>query len=253
MVRFDKPHKGNPNGLSVRQHVLPLKSIARFADGTGRVAVFDKVRQFIRRAKPNDDLFCAKRSWDEKTESNFMKAIEDAFQPIATSVAAGLKAGLDPGDVPAVSNFYALWYIRAQRRLLPAQDVQLEGILGGGGFTQDEEEKLEKAGLAFSRTGARIPARLLNAVQIRQETLKFSRHIQSTASWGIIWADQGEFLVPDFPELKLLPLSPIVAIATPTSFRSGKIGLTNLAEINRTMRDGSRTYYFARDLDRCPI
>ena len=32
VVSFDKPQKGNPNRLSVRQHVFPVKSIARFAD-----------------------------------------------------------------------------------------------------------------------------------------------------------------------------------------------------------------------------
>jgi hypothetical protein len=35
VVSFDKPQKSNPNQLSVRQHVFPLKSIARFADDTG--------------------------------------------------------------------------------------------------------------------------------------------------------------------------------------------------------------------------
>jgi hypothetical protein len=57
--KFEKPQKGNPHRLPVKQHVWPRDSIARFADGTSMVCLFDKVRNKARQAKPDDDIFCA--------------------------------------------------------------------------------------------------------------------------------------------------------------------------------------------------
>ncbi len=86
--KFEKPQKGNPHRLPVKQHVLPRDSIARFADGTGMVCLFDKVRNKARQAKSDDDIFCAKRVWDRRAEFGYMKGIEDAFQGLASEIVA---------------------------------------------------------------------------------------------------------------------------------------------------------------------
>jgi hypothetical protein len=78
--KFEKPQKGNPHQLPVMQHVWPLESIARFADGNGVVCLFDKVRNKLRQAKPDDDIFCAKRVWDRRAECGYMKGITSSVQ-----------------------------------------------------------------------------------------------------------------------------------------------------------------------------
>ena len=85
--KFEKPQRGNSHQLPVNQHIWPLKSIGRFVDGTG--TVFDKVRNRMRQAKP-DDAFCAKRVWDRRAEFGYMKGIQDAFRNSQPKLSQGL-------------------------------------------------------------------------------------------------------------------------------------------------------------------
>jgi hypothetical protein len=79
----DKPQKGNPHRLTVNQHVYPAWSIERFADTTGKVEVWLRRSDKTFRASPDNPLFCARRTWDQRAESGYMKAIEDEFQILA--------------------------------------------------------------------------------------------------------------------------------------------------------------------------
>src|SRR5438874_43104 len=72
-VRAERTRPKNPNGLTVTQHVFPSKSIERFADQRGRVSVQELHRAKVIRAKPNNAIFCARRAWDEGTETRYMK------------------------------------------------------------------------------------------------------------------------------------------------------------------------------------
>jgi hypothetical protein len=82
--RFERPQKGNPRHLTVKQHVWPFESIRRFANSKGVVCLYYKPRDKTRWAKPNDPLFCARRVWDQRAETGYMKRIEDAFQAVAS-------------------------------------------------------------------------------------------------------------------------------------------------------------------------
>jgi hypothetical protein len=79
MAKCERPQKKNRRFLTVNQHVFPLACIARFTDADGRVSLHDLTRSVERRAKPDDDIFCAKRAWDQRTERG-MKKTEDEFQ-----------------------------------------------------------------------------------------------------------------------------------------------------------------------------
>ena len=76
-MKYEKTQKGNPYQLTVCQHTFPAASIARFADTTGCVEVYLIKQNKVVRLKPDDKLFCAKRVWDQRAESGFMKEIED--------------------------------------------------------------------------------------------------------------------------------------------------------------------------------
>lgn len=90
MAKHEKPQKKNRHLLTVSQHVLPLASIARFADAEGRVSLHDLARRKVRLAKPNDNIFCAMRAWDQQAERGYMKRIEDEFQHLASKVIEGV-------------------------------------------------------------------------------------------------------------------------------------------------------------------
>src|SRR5207302_8582442 len=81
-MNCERPQEGNPHRLTIRQHTFPRASIARFANSDGRVSVRHiKSERF--RVKPDHDLFCAMRVWDQRAEAGFHEKIEKPFQSLA--------------------------------------------------------------------------------------------------------------------------------------------------------------------------
>jgi len=245
--RFERPQKGNPTQLTIHQHVWPVESIRRFADSDGTVAVYDKVRQKTRRAKPTDDLFCAQRVWDQRAESGYMKQIEDAFQAVAAGVASGSVTHIDATQKPAVDSFYALWRARAEWRTEEDGVVVLNAVTGDA-LSQEQQENLEKKGILFVRRDG-MPKRFLHGVRMQFEIDAYRTQI-SAISWAIIRAQKGQFVVPDYPAHLFIPITPTVCLCR--SEASGLVTRENLAEINAVQRTGSREYFFAQDLSKCP-
>ena len=153
MVKYEKPQKRNRHILTVWQHVFPFASIARFVGADGKVFLSD--RSGGRQAKPDDRTFCAPRAWDHRVERGFMKATEDAFQCLATSIIAESVACIGEAEKTIVNRFYALWYIRAQRRNLPAQEIQANANMGQI-LTPEQEDNLEMNGYIFCRLGGKF-------------------------------------------------------------------------------------------------
>lgn len=76
---YEKTQKGNPHHLPVKQHVFPVRSIARFANSGGMVQLHNLTTQQTRVAGPGDAMFCAMRAWDLRAERGFMKQIVDVM------------------------------------------------------------------------------------------------------------------------------------------------------------------------------
>lgn len=239
----------NPTRLTLKQHVFPTRSIERFVNRNGRVSVFDRLRRQVRLAAPDDILFCARRAWDERAESGYMKRIEDRFQAIARPIIDGQTATVAPEQKPAIDRMFALWYMRARYRELDAQEIQLAGITGDE-LTKLREENLEKNGYAFTRKGGRMPARQLNGFLLQMRIDRYAEQL-AAVKWGIIHTQSGEFIVPDVPTHIVLPLTPTLALIG--SAQDGTILEANLAEVNRGVRANSQAYFFARDLTQCPF
>lgn len=250
MAKFDKPQKGNPHGLTVFQHVFPARSIARFADETGTVALNDVARKLLRRAKPGDDIFCARRAWDQKAEIGYMKDIEDAFQRLVDSILRGSVVRILGDDKMTVSQFFALWYMRARHRTLSTQAIQLIGVTEAP-LTQDQYEILEKKGVVAAREDGMLPTRHINAVQLQIKTAHYADQVNEIGKWGVIQAQDGEFLAPDTPSHTIIPLTPKVCLVAGS--RNGTITLDNVAKINRAFATTAEKYMFARELSQCPF
>lgn len=86
--RPEKTQPKNPNKLTIKQHVFPVRCIEPFVGQRGQMAVFDMHRGKHRHAKPDDHIFCAMRAWDQPTEMH-MKHIEDRFQAIVRPILHG--------------------------------------------------------------------------------------------------------------------------------------------------------------------
>jgi hypothetical protein len=250
MSRFEKPQRKNRHLLAVNQHVYPAASIARFAGADGRVLLHDMVRNKIRSAKADDDVFCARRAWDQRSEAGFMKRIEDAFQDLASQIVSGTVSEVSDIEKGVVDRFYALWYLRARQRTLPAQEIQANGVTGTN-LTLDQEENLEINGYTFIRPGGKLLARHINGIQLQILTAKYAHESLSDTKWGIIQAQSGEFIVPDVPLHTIIPLTPGLCLVS--SAPNGMILKENVAEINRSVRSASREYFFARDFGCCPF
>ena len=100
-MKYEKTQKGNPHRLTVQQHCFPRRSIARFADSNGVVHVHIVRAGRTAFLTPEDSIFCARRTWDERAESGFMKKIEDVYGTYIDGLTAWPSAhpGLAPSPV----------------------------------------------------------------------------------------------------------------------------------------------------------
>jgi hypothetical protein len=252
MVRTSKHEKlqaGNPHTLTIKQHVFPSASIARFVGRNGCVDLCDIPRRLVRAATAGDVTFCAKRAWDQRAETGYMKLIEDTFQDLANRIIAGPGLVIGDQEKRTINEFFALWYMRSRHRNMDAQEIQANGVTGTN-HTKDVEEKLEKNGYMFSRQGGRVPARQLNGLMLQLWTFRYANNHLPAARWGVIQADDGEFVVPDVPLQTVVPLTPTLCLVSPAP--NGIIPKQNVAEINRNVMETSQEYFFARDFWKCP-
>ena len=250
ILKAEKTRPQNPNQLTVRQHVFPVRSMQQFVDKSGRVFVFDILRSKTRLARPKDMLFCAQRAWDQRAEAGYMKHIEDEFQKIVQPIISGQVNTLTPEQKPAIDSMFALWFMRTRYRRLDAQEIQLFGIHGDD-LTKTQEENLESNGYVFARMGGKMPARQLNGVQLQMRIGQYARDLAGLTGWGVIHVQSGEFIVPDVPSHTIIPLTPKLALVA--SVPDGFVLEQNLAEVNSALKASSREYYFSRDLSKCPF
>jgi hypothetical protein len=188
-------------------------------------------------------IFCAKRAWDQRVETGYMKHIEDAFQALASKIIEGTASTISSTENVIINEFYALWYTRARYRNPDTQEIQLNKVTGEN-LTKDQEEFLEKKGILFIREGGRIPARQMNGIQIQRWIDAYTSESLSSVKWGIIRAQEGQFIVPDVSSHTIIPLNPTLCLADSPG---GTILKQNVAEINRSLVAASQEYFFAKD------
>jgi len=244
--KFEKTQKGNPHQLPVRQHVFPKGSISRFTDRNGLVWLQHISPDRVRGAKPTDDTFCAMRAWDTRAERGYMKQIEDAFQELASKVINHTVVKIGTNEKEKIDAFFALWKMRAIFKT--ANRTEVHGVTGQR-LTHDQEEVYEKAGVFFIREGGKMSAHRVYGAQM-QVGIDQEASALSNVQWGFIRAHEGQFVVPDFPVITLIPLEPALCLCFGGKNRI--IPRQTVADINRHLRAGSREYFFAQDLRRCP-
>jgi hypothetical protein len=179
-----------------------------------------------------------------------MKRIEDAFQQLVETILMEVPLSFDDVQCEVITEFYALWQSRAERRHLPMQYVRSSGTLGvRHERTADELEILEKNGYMATRPDGSMAMRDLMGPVIQLNTDRI-RDALAAKCWGLVEPLDGEFCVPDVPQHGILPLAPTLALIANSP--TGKITVQNLTDINRAMFGRCQDYLFARDLSACP-
>jgi hypothetical protein len=244
----DKPQKGNPHRLTINQHVYPARSIEGFAGTTGKVEVWLRRNDKTFRASPDNPLFCARRNWDQRAESGYMKAIEDEFQILADRIANG-GATLTAEESLAASKFFILWQLRAQQKHNPVGDAPVTGVAPDP-LTKDQREQLEKLGLTFMNPDQTLSGRSVSGFHILREIDRRLTQL-ANARWGVVTAHEGEFLLPEsFGYCCQIPIAPSRCLVY--GHADTIIPECEVAKANRVAVALDTDYLVARNLAKCP-
>ena len=247
-MRHESPQPGNPHQLTIDQHVLPRRSIARFAE-SGMVEVTKLPFGSVRRLHPKHETFCATRVWDQKAETVGSHRIEENFQLVADAVIRGLRS-FGGEQNAAISEMFFLWRGRFEAMEESREDLVLNGITGEE-LSKDSQEFLERSGVTYLLPGGRLPRRFFNGIRLRR---KIDRDLNAAGpiQWGVIEATAGEFIVPDTTaHYLLMPISPTIFLGGGSA--NVQLAFEGVAETNSLLRSLAVGYYFARQLNACPI
>ncbi|MCV6637808.1 hypothetical protein [Candidatus Albibeggiatoa sp. nov. NOAA] len=264
-MKYEKTKKGNPNRLTICQHTFPAASINRFTrNGSVEVKRIRKSKSFL--LKPDNQLFCAKRVWNQSIESGFMKTIEDSYQILAEQILGewrmqGNIKHLNNDEQDIITNMYLLWNIRDHRKrnLLENQKIGeqktescIETLSTQRDYNPNDLEIFEKNGIGVVRSDLTISNRDINQITIQLEIFKAKEKMKRDGiQWGILKATEGQFIVPDnFSKATILPLFPSICFFSKS--KNDCIGKKEVCEINKLAIESSREYYFAKSIDDCP-
>lgn len=242
---FEKPQKGNPHQFVLQQHFHTAHCIGKFNGDDEKVEVkFIQTGETERKGK-RSRIFCAKRNWDEKAEKGLMGDIEDDFHNEINNIKT-----FENRNHQAISKYFLLWRIRHQFYTAPLEDATLNGI-SGSGLTKEQEEILESKGAMYVRDGGKVPARFITGMQVLMQLDQQWPFVESL-QWGLMEADEGEFIVADcYQDLTCMPISPKLIFCA--GFKDQVINKSDVAEINKQSISKSSSFYFARNLDMCPV
>lgn len=201
--RHEPTQPGNPHQLTLRQHVHSRACIARFADGAGRVLVRKHgASAFL--ANADNDIFCAKRVWDQGSEANFFRKIEETFQ---VEVDRAISTGAIRNH-SAFSAYFSIWHTRAALAAAPPEDLVLNGLTPEPYLTKAQEEILEskhagyaRGNVVLGRLAARLDAVRLHDMNIGELGDQRWDIICSPECCGFICSDEP----PSWPHIPLSP------------------------------------------------
>ena len=241
-MKKERPQKGNPYGLMIKQHIFPEASIKRFLDVKGNVEVkrLEAKRSFL--AKPDNQIFCADFAWDHGSESGFMKKIEDQFQVLISDVLNDKVLQFSDAQNEIVTKMYILCGLRFEGNKSPIPSQKLNGVKPEN-LAKDVEEILEKKGYSYVDSNSIVSSRQMTGIQIRFDIDRICKQM-TNVNWGVLSAEIGEFIVPDnFTKYTYFPLNPTMILAANQTNRS--IGFEEVERINRNAIESSDTYFFA--------
>jgi hypothetical protein len=236
--------KGNPQGLTIQQHVHTARAISLFYNNENKVEVHLIAEQQVVQKAKKATVFCTRRTWDQRAETGFMAAIENKFHAQIDQI----KPYQDRDHI-AITNYWLLWKLRRKYHLNILDDIALNGI-SGSGLTKDQQEIIERKGGVVIRDSGIISSRFQAGLVIQMELDKSFREFNDL-SWGLLEATEGDFLVADgYDDLAFIPIKPRLAFLA--GVQDQKISREAVADLNRGSISEAKEYYFARNINFCP-
>ena len=252
MARYERTQPGNPHQLTIRQHLLPNRTIARFRGRDGLVHAHLVKEAVDRRLKSDNPLFCTMRSWDQKAESGLGKSIEESYQAIADRVANRSLTSLAADMHRVITEMYLLWRFRCLRARDPLPDLPVNGVAGERDLDLDAQERLEKGGVMFLKPDRTLPGRMAAGVMLQIAIDREWANGAHGMHWGVFCGDGLEFVVPDaFIDQPILPVAPGVCLAA--GALDAELTLEEVARVNREAVRAASKYWFAHDIGRCLV
>ena len=252
-MKFEKTQKGSPHQLTKLQHCFPKKSIERFCDQNGvvRVHLIRKHKSVL--LKPEHQIFCAGRVWDQRAESVFMQSIENRFQELASKLAAGYVPNwFSAADNQVVTEMYSLWHVRCCWKNQRIENQELKGILAPSeDYCEDERELLEKHNFSTCvwegcGSNVHIPGHHIAGALVQIDWGRV-RNALRDCHWEVLESNSGEFIVPDSSRVGLvLPITPTMCLTEGEGRRI--ISKAELHQLNELVKLHSQEYYFERPI-----
>ncbi len=189
-MKYEKTQPGNPHQLTIKQHCFPKKSIERFCNENGVVEVYliDKNKTVL--MKPDNEIFCARRVWDQRAEALFMQGIENAYQDVVSQLEVedwSRRLGIEENQT--VTDMYSLWHVRCCWKNKYLNDQELPGALPARpGYSQDDREALEKSNMVTSidrGASAFLPGRHIAGTLVQNDYGRVRNALRGY-SWGIV-------------------------------------------------------------------
>lgn len=248
-MKYEKTQKGNPHNLTINQHVFPAASISRFIDSKGCVSVYYFHTKSKIVLKPDNQVFCAKRVWDQRAESGYMKNIEDDFQLLASSIANNRLNRIGFHEKNVIDKFYSLWCIRSIHKKNPVNDANISGISGPvKDLTHDEQEILEKNHYGYLLPNNHIPGRQVTGFNIQMNLLQVKDDLKDI-EWCVLRSINNNFLVPDMSlNIPIIPISPRICLYSGN--RDRIVNDIEVSRINLNSISGCNEYFLARDISK---
>lgn len=251
-MTYEKPQKRNPHQLTIKQHIYPNFCVKKFYNSNNRVELLDKKSNKISYVTGSDSIFCAKRIWDQRSESGFMKSIEDKYEDLLKRIYHKITYEVSDEDQIAISEMFFLWMCRYQRANNPIPDQTLRGILPPkpeDTFNKDQLEHLEKVGIISMRSDGNISGRHFNGTNIQLKIMQY-KTLHKHLKWGILHSSNAEFIVPDtYEDIAVMPISPKMCFVL--NGKSGSIADDQVYQINNIAFSKSKKFYFAKDISVC--
>lgn len=236
------------NQMVLNQHVFPIRSISRFYSHKNTVDLLDKRRHKRRPAAGKDNIFVAKRVWDQYTETVGMRELEDKFQAIAISVIENPDRPLNKQDSAAVTSFYGLWIARSVARTAPLCDPLIECLtVERRELSQIEQDQLEASGLIYYGPDG-FSDQQMKGSMIKDLISFWRRHLRGRV-WSPLRAEAGEIVVPDATSHAWIPLTPTIFLM-PTEV-GREMFCVDVTQLNVRSVTEAKEYYFAHDLNKC--
>ena len=130
-------------------------------------------------------------------------------------------------------------------------DIAFKQVTGTN-FAKDQQELFEKRGVFFLKDGGVMSAHRWHGFELQ---MGIDHEVLSLANvrWGVVRAQDGQFLVPDAPSVTFIPITPMLSLCGTLGdvIENATIPKDNVINLNRHLKLHCKDYLFANDLWQC--